>query len=41
VFGLGTRRSIADYAEFSGLDYAARTIGPKAYRPLLPEPQPA
>jgi hypothetical protein len=41
VFGLGTRRSVADYAEFSGIDYAARTIAPKSYRPLVPEVQPA
>lgn len=33
IFGLGTQRSIADYAEFSGIDYAARAIAPKAYRP--------
>ena len=33
VFGLGTVRSMADYAAFSGIDYAARTIAPEAYRP--------
>lgn len=41
IYGLGTVRSIADYAGFSGIDYQSRTIGPRAYRPLLPEPQPA
>jgi hypothetical protein len=41
VFGLGSVRSVAQYAQFSGIDYAARSIAPKAFRPLLPEPQPA
>ena len=34
AYGLGSVRSIADYADFSGIDYRARTIAPKAYRPL-------
>ena len=34
VYGLGSVRSVADYAQFSGIDYGARTIAPKAYRPL-------
>lgn len=34
VYGLGSVRTLADYAAFSGIDYAARTIAPKAYRPL-------
>lgn len=34
VYGLGDVRSLADYAAFSGIDYAARTISPKAYQPL-------
>ena len=34
VYGVGSRRSIADYAAFSGIDYAARTLGPQAYQPL-------
>ena len=38
VYGLGSIRSVADYAAFSGIDYAARTIAPRAYKPLLPEP---
>lgn len=33
IFGLGAVRSVADYAHFSGIDYAARTIAPKAYKP--------
>jgi hypothetical protein len=41
AFGLGTARSIADYAQFSGIDYDARTVAPKAYRPLIPDAQPA
>jgi hypothetical protein len=32
VYGLGTRRTLADYSAFSGIDYAARQIGPKARR---------
>ena len=38
VYGLGSVRSVADYAAFSGIDYAARSIAPRAYKPLLPEP---
>jgi hypothetical protein len=34
AYGLGTVRSLADYARFSGVDYVARTIAPKAYRPV-------
>lgn len=30
VHGLGTRRSLADYARYAGIDYAARTIAPLA-----------
>lgn len=30
VYGLGTVRTLAEFAEFSGIDYAARTIAPKA-----------
>ena len=33
VFGLGTARSLADYARFSGIDYEARTIAEIARRP--------
>jgi len=32
VFGLGRDRSMADYAAFSGIDYASRAIEPRAYR---------
>lgn len=35
VYGLGSARSIADFAAFSGIDYAARTIAPPAYQPRL------
>lgn len=31
VYGLGAQRSVADYAEFSGIDYAARTLAPRAF----------
>ncbi|MEO5669308.1 MAG: GlcNAc-transferase family protein [Ramlibacter sp.] len=34
VYGLGGARTMADYARFSGIDYAARTLGPKAFAPL-------
>jgi hypothetical protein len=34
VYGLGSVRSVADYAAFSGIDYAARTLGPRAFTPL-------
>ena len=33
VYGLGRERSIADYAAFSGIDYVARTVAARAYRP--------
>ena len=32
VYGLGSVRSLADYAAFSGIDYAARSIAPSAYK---------
>lgn len=31
VYGLGRERSLADYARFCGIDYAARQIAPVAY----------
>lgn len=34
VFGLGSERSVADYARFSGIDYQRRELAPQAYRPL-------
>ena len=37
VYGLGSRRSVADYTAFSGIDYAARTLAPSAYRPRDPD----
>ncbi|MCG2594820.1 UDP-N-acetylglucosamine-transferase [Ramlibacter sp. XY19] len=33
VYGLGRVRSVADYAAFSGIDYAARTLAPSAFTP--------
>jgi hypothetical protein len=33
VYGLGAVRSLADFAAFSGIDYAARSLAPAAYRP--------
>jgi hypothetical protein len=36
VFGLGSERTVADYARFSGIDYLRRELGPQAYRPLAP-----
>ncbi|MEO7391808.1 MAG: GlcNAc-transferase family protein [Ramlibacter sp.] len=41
VYGLGTARSMRDYAAFSGIDYAARTLGPRAFEPLARLNQPA
>jgi hypothetical protein len=34
VYGLGVQRSMADYAAFSGIDFAARTLGDRAYNAL-------
>ena len=36
AYGLGTARSLADFAVLSGIDYGRRVIGPQAYRPLRP-----
>ena len=33
VYGLGCARSIGDYAAFSGIDYAARTLEARVFRP--------
>ena len=35
VYALGRVRSVADYAVFSGIDYAARTLDPKAHKVSL------
>ena len=32
VYGLGTVRTLADYADFCGVDYAARRLAPVAFR---------
>jgi hypothetical protein len=34
VYGLGSVRSIADFAAFTGIDYARRTLEPRAREPL-------
>ncbi len=34
VFGLGTERTVADYASFCGIDYARRELSAQAYQPL-------
>lgn len=36
AYGLGRVRSLADYAAFSGIDYAARKLAPAAFRPREP-----
>ena len=36
VYGLGSERTMADYAAFCGIDYAQRTLADKAYRALSP-----
>lgn len=41
VYALGNVRSMQDYAAFSGIDFAARTIASRAYRPLERFDQPA
>jgi hypothetical protein len=33
VYSLGRVRSLADYASFCGIDYAARTLAPHAFAP--------
>jgi hypothetical protein len=38
VYALGQQRSMADYAAFCGIDYAARTLAPRAFRPLSVTP---
>jgi hypothetical protein len=35
VYGLGKLRTLADFAAFSGIDYVARTLSPKAFVPRL------
>lgn len=40
VFGLGRVRTMAEYAAFSGIDFAARTLASRAFRPLERLPQP-
>jgi hypothetical protein len=34
VYGLGSARSLADFAAYSGIDYPARTLAPRAFAPL-------
>jgi hypothetical protein len=40
AYSLGTRRSLAEYAAFSGIDYASGTIDARAYRPGATTAQP-
>jgi hypothetical protein len=40
VYGLGEARTMAQYAQWCGIDYAARTIAPQAYQPMRSEPPP-
>lgn len=35
AYGLGRVRSMADYAAFSGIDFASRTLAPRAYQTLV------
>jgi hypothetical protein len=34
AYGLGRVRTMRDYAAFSGIDFAARTLSSRAYHPL-------
>ena len=34
VYGLGRERTLAQYASWCGIDYAGRTLGPQAFRPM-------
>jgi len=36
IYGLGQARSLAQFAAFSGIDYAARTLAPSAFVPREP-----
>lgn len=36
AYGLGRERTLAQYAQWCGIDYAGRTLGAQAYRPLAP-----
>lgn len=36
AYGLGRERTLAQYADWCGIDYASRSLGPQAYRPLGP-----
>jgi len=36
VYGLGTVRTMAEYALWSGIDYAARRLAPSAFEPRRP-----
>jgi hypothetical protein len=40
AYGLGHVRSMAQYASFSGIDYASRTLAPRAFAPLARLAQP-
>ena len=34
AYGLGRERTLAQYASWCGIDYAGRTLGPQAFRPM-------
>ena len=36
AYGLGTVRSLREYADWCGIDYASRTLTPQAFAPLAP-----
>ena len=36
AYGLGNARTLADYANWCGIDYAGRTLRPQAFQPLGP-----
>ena len=36
VYGLGRERTLAQFAKWCGIDYARRTLGPQAFRPMPP-----
>jgi hypothetical protein len=41
VYSLGSDRTLREYAAFSGIDYEARTLAPRAFAPLARLDQPA
>jgi hypothetical protein len=37
IYGLGRERSVAEYAAFSGIDYARHALAPQAFVPRAPD----